>query len=148
MFKLMSDSDDAAAALNEKIKSMKVSSLPGKNISRAASVLRSSLRRLNSMGRMPDDVELTILKVLQTTSVDTFIHYINHYETNLRQKVIMRGETPYATCENILQYAEKEYTSMVFKGTWIQDAPPAYPAMDSKTGNKKLHCWNCGGSHC
>ena len=69
---ITSSSEQAAVTLIDRINTMKISSLPGENVLRAVSLLRSAIIRLRLIKKLPTDARKRILAVFQTTSVVEF----------------------------------------------------------------------------
>ena len=73
MIKLIqSDVERAARGLIVRLEKMTLKSLSGENVFTACSLIRGVYDKLESIGKTPDDVDITILKIMQTSSVDDY----------------------------------------------------------------------------
>ena len=69
---ILSSSEQAATTLTERINSLKIYSIPGEDVLKALSLLRSAIIRLKRIGKLPIGIRKKILDVLQTTSIKEF----------------------------------------------------------------------------
>jgi hypothetical protein len=132
MIKLIqTDVERAARGLIDRLETFTLRTLSGKNIFVACSLIKGVLNKLESIGRVPPDIDLTILKILQTSSLDAFNSFfqtIVHYNDS--------GLGVKKTVGEILTLAETQYkrhlepgnihpwkgTGRVGKSTFITEA--------------------------
>jgi hypothetical protein len=67
---LLSHTEEAALALNERGRKFKLTILPGENVDKAVSLLRGALKRLKSIDKIPQDIIRVLIAVMQTSSVE------------------------------------------------------------------------------
>ena len=155
---LLSDTEEAAQSLNERVKNFSIKSVQGENIYRVVSLLRGAMKRLQHINKMPDDMVKTLLNVMQTSSVDAFNAQFNHIQRQRKQNAVLRqtGHSPEFQGENILMLAESEYRDMLNENTWTGiHTKGSESVFQAGTKNAKGHqeregpeCWNgCGGRH-
>jgi len=117
---ITSSSEQAAVTLIDRINTMKISSLPGENVLRAVSLLRSAIIRLRLIKKLPTDARKRILAVFQTTSVVEFNEIFRIIDITSK----FSSTTP-ITIEAILTIAEEQFTEMLESTRWVglgQDA--------------------------
>jgi hypothetical protein len=128
---IQTDVERAARGLIDRLEAFKLKSLSGENIFVACSLIKGVVNKLQSIGRVPTDIDLTVLKIMQTSSLDEFNSFftaIMHYnDANLGVK---------KTVDEILELAETMYkrhlepgnphpwkgTGRVGKSTFITEA--------------------------
>jgi hypothetical protein len=156
---LLSDTEEAAQSLNERVKKFSIKSVQGENIYRVVSLLRGAMKRLQHINKMPDDIVKTLLNVMQTSSVDAFNAQFNHIQRQRKQNAVLRqtGQGPDFQGENILMLAESEYRDMLNENTWTGIHTKGNESIfqagqKNSKGNQGNgdgpECWNgCGGNH-
>jgi hypothetical protein len=82
---LLSDTEEAAQSLNERVKNFLIKSVQGENIYRVVSLLRGAMKRLQHINKMPDNIVKTLLNVMQTSSADAFNAQFNHIQRQRKQ---------------------------------------------------------------
>jgi hypothetical protein len=120
--------------LIERLESFSLKTLSGENIFVACSLIKGVLNKLESIGRVPTDIDITVLNIMQTSSLDAFNSFfmtIMHYnDSNLGVS---------KTVDEILTLAETQYkrhlepghthpwkgTGRVGKSTFITEAEVA-----------------------
>jgi hypothetical protein len=131
---IQTDVERAARGLIDRLESFKLKSLSGENIFVACSLIKGVVNKLQSIGRVPPDIDLTVLKIMQTSSLDEFNSFfiaIMHFnDANLGVR---------KTVDEILELAETMYkrhlepgnphpwkgTGRVGKSTFITEAEVA-----------------------
>ena len=161
---LLSNTEEAAATLQERVKSFKLTNLPGEDISRAVSLLKGAIRRLIHVKRKKsgkDDewfTEITrqVIKIMQTSSVDEFNNLFAQLEQQrlITQVLHKTGTTkPIVTYDQVFQLAEQKYLTMSELSAWTgvstRGSESVFNIKSRVTGdnNKKFECFNCGGNH-
>ncbi len=110
---IQTDTEQAARVLTEKLEKLSLKSLAGENVFTACSLIRGVLERLEIVGKIPYDVDTTVLRILQTSSVDKF----NSTFSTLEQSRFL-GVLVATTVEQMLLLAEKLYTSIIADEGW------------------------------
>jgi hypothetical protein len=159
MNNLLSETEEAAQSLKERVKNFLIKSVQGENIYRVVSLLRGAMERLQHINKMPDNIVKTLLNVMQTSSVDAFNAQFNHIQRQRKQNAVLR-QTRQRTDfqgENILMLAESEYRDLLNDNTWTGIHTKGTESVFQAGGkNSKGHqgagegpeCWNsCGGRH-
>ena len=129
---ILSSSEQAATTLTERINSLKIYSIPGEDVLKAVSLLRSAIVRLKHIGKLPLDIRKKILDVLQTTSIKEFNEIFR----------IMKITTAFTSAplsvETILQIAESTFVEMQEASKWVGNSS------DASMFNAII-CHRCGG---
>ena len=154
---LMSNSREAALHLENKIKTLKISSIKGEDISKVVSHLRGALRRLIQMqqwdrsnpshSRFFIDMNLHLLQVFQTTSVEEFNNLFASYKTNmeLQDLKLKVSASTFINPPNpfeVFNIASAKYIAMVKQNEWTgvntSGTESAFLMDDLQ------RCFNCG----
>jgi hypothetical protein len=103
MIKLIQmDLERVARGLIDQLETFTLKSLSGENIFVACSLIKGVLSKLKSIGRVPPDIDLTILKIKQTSLLEVFnlffqtIVYYNNAGLGVRKtvdKILILAET-------------------------------------------------------
>ena len=151
MKQLLSNSEAAILDLQRRIKTIDLSKIPGENVSKAVSLARGAIARLETLSKVPEDIVRTLLAIFQTSSVPAFNAVFEHLE---RERTIslplgaLAGR-PTLTAEHIFQLAELQYRQLVETSAWngVADkrAESVFKAAGATSGT--LVCWNCGAGH-
>jgi hypothetical protein len=72
MHTILSNMEESAFALQNRIKTLKLTNIPGEDVSKAVSLICGALVHLCMLKKVPDDLPHIILKVFQTSSVVDF----------------------------------------------------------------------------
>jgi len=157
---LLSNTEEAAATLQERVKAFKLTNLPGEDIPRAVSLLKGAIRRLIHVKRKKigkDDewfAEITrqVIKIMQTSSVDDFNNLFAQLEqqrliTQVLQKTGASKQS--LTYDQVFQLAEQKYLAMSESSTWtgLTNRGSESVFKTKLVGDKKYECFNCGGNH-
>ena len=114
MIKLIqTNTEQAVRVLTEKLEKLSLRTLTGENVYTACSLIRGVVERLDVVNKIPHDIENTILKILQTSSVDKFN---KTFETLEESRFL--GLVPKKEIEDILILAELRYTSILSDEGW------------------------------
>jgi hypothetical protein len=114
MIKLIqTDTEQAVRVLTEKLEKLSLKTLAGENVFTACSLIRGVIERLEIVGKVPHDVDTTVMRILQTSSVDKF----NSTFSTLEQSRFL-GVMVATTVEQMLILAEKLYTSIISDEGW------------------------------
>jgi len=123
---------------------MDLKTIPGENIDKAVSLARAALIRLETFGKVPEDIVRIILRIFQTSSVPAFNEIFQHLETTRRaEHVLASGRlsekfTPAA----LFRAATTQYRSLCAEGAW-HGVRTSGDAIFTSTAKGTL-CWNCG----
>jgi uncharacterized membrane protein YgcG len=114
MIKLIqTDTEQAVRVLTDKLEKLSLKTLTGENVYTACSLIRGVVERLEIVNKVPHDVETTVLKILQTSSVDKF----NSTFATLEESRFL-GMVTNKTVDDILILAELKYTSVMSDDGW------------------------------
>jgi hypothetical protein len=157
---LLSNTAEAARTLETRVKNFKITSLRGEDIDRAVSLLRGALKRLNHIKKSDaiwkEDMTITLLKVLQTTSVDKFNAIFEGIERErLVNEVLQQtGNKTAYNFESLFSLAGVAYRVHCEQETWTgvsttgDSSGSVFPAGTSDSSQRKEPiCWNCGDHH-
>ena len=153
---IQSDVERAARGLIVRLEKMTLRSLSGENIFVACSLIRGVYDKLLSIGKVPDDIDNTILRIMQTSSVDEFNDVFKTLSHNNLLDLGARKTPP-----EILDLAEKIYkihlepespspwkgAGRVGKSTFVTEAEMAANTLRSLSAAQTevgVECWRCG----
>ena len=171
---LVTDYESAAESIIEQLKSFKITSIPGENVSSAVSLIRSACSRLQDIQRLPSTIELILLNIYQTTSVPEFNALFKNASNQKTYASLGTDAVPSHgvfkperqklladLCEEINVRADRAYTRL--RSSWNvpasrKDGGAALKAgsSDAKAGEMPEYrvythkallsslCWNCG----
>jgi hypothetical protein len=117
---LLSDTEEAAISLNNRVKKFDIKTVEGENIFRVVSLLRGAVKRLQHINKMPEDIVPTLLNVMQTSSVESFNQQFNHLQKQREQNSVLRQTGAAASLhrEDIFMLAESEYRDYANNNLW------------------------------
>ena len=153
---LLSNTEEAALTLQERVKNFKLTNLPGEDVTRAISLLKGAIRRLIHVKRKKigkdDDwfLEITrqVMKVMQTSSVPEFNSLFNQLDQQrtIAQVLDVTGSKHAAiTYDQVFALAQQRYVQMSELGTWTGTTTKG--SESAFTNKAKFECFNCGGNH-
>jgi hypothetical protein len=143
--------------LKVRLKSMKISELPGEDIEVAVSFIKSCQAALIGASRpekwhVPDDLSQTVLQIMQTTTVEAFNKV---FRTRCEAVVWIADEThlppEWPSVSRITNLATGTYLRMKADKTWT--APDATPKAGGAAFTAEGYvrpdpiCFNCDGAH-
>jgi hypothetical protein len=151
---LLSDTEEAALSLNERVKKFSIKSVQGENIYRVVSLLRGAVKRLQHINKMPVDIVRTLLTVMQTSSVDAFNAQFNNIQKQRKQNAVLKktGGHEEWNVDDIFTLAQSEYRDMLNDNTWngihTKGTDSIFQAGGGPPkGGFEPECWNCTGKH-
>ncbi len=164
MRRIQNNSESAITHMIEKVTKLKISKLTGENVDTAVSLIKSTYQVLVSVttqarSYVPDDFEHTILKVLQTTSVNAFNEIFRDEEKLALREADKYGGLPkFPSITESLNLATKSYQRLLLEDKWTKSKPSPSPALNvtPARGNHQsgrprhggIKCWNgCGQNH-
>ena len=160
---LLSNSREAALHLENKIKTLKILTVKGEDISKVVSHLRGALRRLIQMSqwdrsnpshsRFFIDMNLSLLKVFQTTSVDEFNNLFASYQTSmelkdLQLKVSVATFTKPPDPFDVFTVASSKYLTMVKQSQWTGVNTSGTESVFLGGDAVLQRCFNCNKPGC
>jgi hypothetical protein len=85
--------------------------------------IASAINRLKQIGKLPQDMTITLLAIMQTSSVDEFNKVFAAIEVQKTLDDLNQSSTAYVKCFNytaddILSVAEAQYLKLFEKGKW------------------------------
>lgn len=140
---ILSQTEEATLALQLRLKRMEIRNVPGENIDKVVSLARAAIMRLETFGKVPEDLIRILLKIFQTSSIDSFNQIFHHMEKQryLDQALATNGYVEKLTREGIFRVATNQYRLQWEEGTWNGTNVKGSQAVF--TAGKSL-CWNCG----
>lgn len=156
--KIQSFSEQKLEYLKYKVETLKISTLPGENVDTACSLISAAYKTFESMStptinRIPLEWSKTVIKTLQTTSVQSFNHIFKLEEAEARREADKNGGQPvWPSHEQLINLASAVYNRMSHSNKW--NAPkaarsralPVNPSRPPYNSNDRPAptCWNCG----
>jgi hypothetical protein len=150
---LLSDTEEAAISLNNRVKKFGIKTVEGENIFRVVSLLRGAVKRLQHINKMPEDIVRTLLNVMQTSSVESFNQQFNHLQKQRKQNSVLRqtGAAASLCWEDIFMLAESEYRDYVndnlSSGVHTKGTDSVFHNSTGMPAKGGPECWNCLGPH-
>jgi len=156
---LLSNTAAAAESLRTRVENFQLNTLQGEDVDQANLILRGALNRLEHVNKMPDHVELTLTRIMQTSSVPEFneiFHYMElQHEAEDEINVTGIATKPFRTVDQILTKAVAKYRLLVEENKWNSNGTTgksvflAKGIKDASSFQTKFQviCWNCGGGH-
>jgi hypothetical protein len=150
--KLLSNTEEAPDALTKRIRNFKISNLQGENVDKATSLLGGAVKRLSQINRVPQNIVLNMLQIMQTTSVpkfnNTFELMVTSRLVNDCEPDLHVGVTGQFNVNTIFSIAEQKYVSMMESNQWNGVSNKGSKSTFITVGSgKEPVCWNCGGAH-
>ena len=140
---ILSQTEEATLALQLRLKRLEIRNVPGENIDKVVSLARAAIMRLETFGKVPEDLIRILLKIFQTSSIDSFNQIFQHMEKQryLDQALATNGYAEKLSKEGIFKVATNQYRLQWEEGTWNGTQVKGNQAIF--TAGKSL-CWNCG----
>lgn len=175
---LVSNSESLSTALVQSLKAYKINAIPGEDVSKAVTLLRSGIDRLFWVHRLPLNIVEILFTVYQTSSVPTFNeifhnlavqhqiqqhspsglwqsatstgHFVPQWNVLLNdpQSIVDRQKLLKESCDNLHSLAEKTYTNHLTLGTWLVVKQNANAFILKANTLLAGACWNCGDTDC
>ena len=171
LFKVMMDqllinTRDSADHLINKLKNFDLKNIQGEDVGKLTTMVRAVEKRLENMKDpttkrpyLPDDLNVTLLRVLQTTSVDGFNKIFDLIETQAKAAAVGDANPNYPSVTQLLAKGDKIYQQMIQKNEWTgvttqgRGHEASFVATGGTSGKgkssepdwmKKAVCDNCG----
>jgi hypothetical protein len=156
MNQLLSNTELAAKALVERVEKYNIRNIQWGEVMKVMLQIASAINRLKHIGKLPQDMTITLLTIMQTSSVDEFNKVFAAIEVQKTGDDLNQSSTAYVKCFNytvddILSVAEAQYLKLFEKGQWTgattkgQDS--AFAAQQWLNA-KFQKCHNCGKPGC
>jgi hypothetical protein len=72
MNQLLSNTKSAAKSLVERVEKYNIGNIQGEEVTKVTSQIASAINRLKQIGKVPQDMTINLLTIMQTSSVDEF----------------------------------------------------------------------------
>ena len=148
---LVSQTEEAALKLKERLEKLDLKDIPGEDVPKAVSLIRSALKRLGKF--RPDDIVKTLLRIFQTSSYPEFNATFAQLERQRQAAHAFAAvsgkpvEATYTQEEIILHLAEQLYRTYLATDDWLGLKIKAAGFQSAEGGVRILVCWNCAGNH-
>ena len=119
MRQIQNNSESVITHMVEKVTKLKISKLTGENVDTAVSLIKSTYQVLVSVTSQAcsDDFEHTVLKVLQTTSINAFNEIFHDEEKLVLREADKYEELPkFPLITESLNLATKPYQRLLLEG--------------------------------
>ena len=128
--RIVSSTEVAVMAMTDRIKSMKITSFPGEDVTVATGQLKMAILRLDTIQKLPVDINTHILKVMQTSSIKAFSSFFLQLEVNLKQLPAFNMSQFAMKPDAILALADRTYLDLKETSQWTKttDAPAGFNA--------------------
>jgi hypothetical protein len=123
MNQLLSNIESAAKSLVERVEKYNIRNIQGEEVTKVTSQIASKINRINQIGKLPQDMTIALLIIVQTSSVDEFNKVFAAIEVQKTLDDLNQSPTAYVKCFNytaddILSVAEAQYLKLFEKGQW------------------------------
>jgi hypothetical protein len=123
MNQLLSNTESAAKALVERVEKYNIGNIQGEEVTKVTSQIASAINRLKQIGKLPQDMTINLLTIMQTSSVEEFSKFFVAIEVQKTLDDLNQSSTAYVKCFNymadkILSVAEAQYLKLFEKGQW------------------------------
>ena len=123
---LLIDTREAANNLIAQLENHKLSNVRGEDVLQLTTVVGATVKRLEQMKDpitdrpcLPDDLNHTILGILQTTSTGKFNEIFEQIQLNAEVKAVGGANPIYPPVQELVDKAEAEYRRLVSKSAWL-----------------------------
>jgi hypothetical protein len=108
---IIHSNDNIARALTSRLDSYKVTAVPGGNIETVIGFVNALCERLECCGKLPHDVEQTVLSIFDSC---TLMKFTNHFDT------LVTMESPkLLEYQSILREGSRIYLHLAHNGEWL-----------------------------
>ena len=118
--RIVSSTEAAVTAMTERIKNMKLTSFEGENVTTATGQLKMAVLRLDTINKLPSDINSQLLQVMQTSSVQAFTAFFLQLERNMQQISVFNLNPIQMGPDSILDLANSGYLEMKELGDWTK----------------------------
>ena len=165
--RIRAQTEESLFQIASAIKQLKITAVPNEDIEAVVAQIRAGILALSSASSetktyFPEDFDLHVLQVFQTSSVSEFNEMFTQAEVQARQDVIKKGglRPTFPEAEKTLRWATSYYTQMRTEGKW--DTPKSKASSftatpggrnsnrnsDKNLPPKPKGCFNCGKEGC
>jgi hypothetical protein len=153
---MLSNTKEAAEALCLRVENFNLTTIPGEDVEKAVSLLKSACTRLKHFNRLPKNIIPMLLKAMETSSVPEFNEQIAHLKRSqsIASTFKRKGVAMDLTTDDVLNFAAGRYRLLVETGEWtgVSSASSVFMMKETKkkttTTTTQSTCWNCGsGDH-
>jgi hypothetical protein len=121
MNQLLSNTESAAKELVERVEKYNIINIQGEEVTKVTSQIASAINRLKQIGKLPQSMTITLLTIMQTSSVDEFNKVFAAIEVQKNLDDLNQSSTAYIkrfnyTADDILSVAEAQYLNLFEKG--------------------------------
>ena len=165
MKRLQVNSHVVVESLTNHLKNLRIDQYQGENVERVVSHIRSILNRLRFLdtknadgtveSNVPKEIRLLILKIMQTSSDESFNAVFKKYEWDRYENWIDAGDQAYGDPEKILLLATTIYSNKLasvegWNGRFTKENETVFTASGGGSGNSDNNnrCFNCGKVGC
>jgi hypothetical protein len=156
MNQLLTNMESAAKALVERVKKYNIGNIQGEEVTKVTSQIASAINRLNQIGKLPQDMNITLLTIMQTSSVDEFNKVFAAIEVQKTLDDLNQSSTAYVKCFNytvgdILSVADAHCIKLFEKWQWTRATTKGQDsafAAQQWSNAKFKKCHNCGKPGC
>ena len=142
---LVSNTEEAARSLQNRLEKLHISAIEGENVDKAVSQIRGAIGRLGQINKLPQDLTRKLLAIFQTTSVEDFNGTFKHLaQQRTLDAIVGRSSTTYDP-DKLCALAEQLYHEKLETGDWSGVTTKEKGAIFMQHG-KTPTCWNCGES--
>jgi hypothetical protein len=156
MNQLLSNTESAAKALVERAEKYNIGIIQGEEVTKVTSQIASAINHLRQIGKLPQDTTITLLTIMQTSSVDEFNKIFAAIEVQKTLDDLNQSSTAYVKCFNytaddIISVDEAHYLKLFEKGQWTGASTKGQDsafAAQQWSNAKFQKCHNCGKPGC
>ena len=113
----------ASVSLMDKINNIRIRDYPGNDVEKIVGFLRGALKRLENCNQTPPDLIMRLLKIFQTAENYKFNNFFAMWYSQLVTTLELDNTKStleeLVTAEQILNVANRQYTTMIQDGTWL-----------------------------
>jgi hypothetical protein len=143
---LVSNTDEAARALQLRLEKLNISEITGENVDKAVSQIRGAVDRLEQINKTPPDLTRKLLVIFQTTSVLDFNGHFKALEQKRVREGILDGKATTYDADKLCDLAEQLYHQKLETNEWTGLTTKGKDSIFTAAKGKGIIpvCWNCG----
>ena len=156
MRRILDISEASILALVAHMKAIKINKIVGEDVEEAVGTIKATLKVLTQCSTdvrnfVPDDIEVSVLQIFQTSSLDEFNEIFRRKEMNARAIADKPGGIPlYPTVQETCQQASNTYRHLTGPGDgykWVKKPKQGVHFTPNGPTNARK-CFNCGEPGC
>ena len=149
---ILNISEASILALVAQMKAIKINKIVGEDVEEAVGTVKATLKVLTQCSTdvrnfVPDDIEVSVLQIFQTSSLDEFNEIFRREEMNARAIADKHGGIPlYPTVQETCQQASNAYRHLTGPGDgykWVKKPKQGVHFTHNGPTNARK-CFNCG----